>query len=410
MNSVRHFSDSDSLDSLPQSVLGELEQHIPVKRNAARIDFVGIVWADERPCIFWPKGMSDAARHVTPPKLLIDVLRRAGKSKRLQHTLRGIGGQIEFPVELEILENYLEHGLYETRETRFTRSQSGKVDWRRTVQGQVPSFGKNNVPIYLEPISPCQSSADHLIRQIHSYVVGVCDRSFAWLLTLSGAPVAQVHHNKRLPVTINQAVAMVRRELYGEFNDVRKNQLRLLLRFFRKQGSDRPSSSGLIGTDFFHVVWEEMCGVYFGSQNSSVGYPATPSYFYDSRGSILEPSRQGRPDILLEDQKCLAIVDAKYYDLRATKPSWSDLVKQFFYAKAFAHRSKYQSINNAFAVPAAEGAVPTSASVIDPELDMALDKEFPPIRIIYIDVVEIMSHYCASRVNTEMRGLALGGT
>ena len=256
MNPIWHFSDSDFLDSVPQSVLSELEQHLPIKRNAARIDFVGIVWADERPCIFWPKGMSDASRHVTPPKLLIDVLRRAGKSKRLQHALRGLGGHIEFPVELEILENYLEHGLYETKETRFTRSQSGKVDWRRTIQSQTPSFGKHNVPIYLEPISPCQSSADHLIRQIHSYVVGVCDRSFAWLLTLSGAPVAQVHHNKKLHVTRNQAVAMVRRELYGEFNDARKTQLGLLLRFFQKQTSDRPSSSGFIGTDFFHVIWE----------------------------------------------------------------------------------------------------------------------------------------------------------
>ena len=262
---------------------------MPVKRNAARIDFVGIVWADGRPCIFWPKGMSDAARNATPPRLLVDVFRRADKSKRLQHTLREVGGHIEFPVELEVLENYLEQGLYETRETRFTRSQSGKVDWRRTIQGQVPSFGKNNVPMYLEPISPCQSSADHMIRQIHSYVVGVCDRSFSWLLTLSGNPVAQVHHSKRLPVTINQAVAMIRRELYEEFNDTRKNQLHLLLRFFRKQASDRRSSSGLIGTDFFHVVWEEMCGVYFGSQNSSVGYTATPSYFYASREVFSNP-------------------------------------------------------------------------------------------------------------------------
>ena len=55
------------LDSLPRSVLSELsDKHAPVKRNAARIDFVGIVWADGRPCIFWPKGMSDAARNATP--------------------------------------------------------------------------------------------------------------------------------------------------------------------------------------------------------------------------------------------------------------------------------------------------------------------------------------------------------
>ena len=90
-----------------------------------------------------------------------------------------------------------------------------------------------------------------------------------------------------------------------------------------------------------------MCGVYFGSQNSSVGFPAVPYYFYGSGDRNPEPSRQARPDILLEDQNCLAIVDSKYYDLRATKPPWSDLVKQFFYAKAFAHRSKYRSIKNA---------------------------------------------------------------
>ena len=408
MNSVQHFSDSEYIDSLPSDVLNAIEKSIPIKRNAARIDFVGIVWADERPCIFWPKGMSDICKQKTPPKLLIQVLRKADKSKNLHHKLKGIGGHIEVPVELEILENFLEHGLFETTETRFTRSQSGKIDWRRTIKNQTPSFGAGKTPIYLEPISIRPSSANHIIRQLHGYVVGVCDKRFSWLLTLSGKPVALAHHNERAPVSRNQAIALIRKKLLVEFNDVRKRQLTLLLRYFKKHPSDRPASTGLIGTDFFHVIWEDMCGIYLGSQNTSVGYPAVPSYLYNSRRSIPEPSRQGRPDILLEEQRCLAVVDAKYYDMRATKPSWSDLVKQFFYAKAFTHCRKYQSIYNVFAVPASGGEVPTSAFVIDPELNMALDDEFPPIRIIYIDVVEIMSDYCASRINPEMRGLVLG--
>ncbi len=408
MNAVQHFSDSEYMDSLPSDVLNAIEKSIPIKRNAARIDFVGIVWADERPCIFWPKGMSDVCKQKTPPKLLIEVLRKADKSKNLQNKLKGIGGHIQVPVELEILENFLEHGLFETRETRFTRSQSGKIDWRRTIKSQTPSFGKDKTPIYLEPISIRQSSANHIIRQLHSYVVGVCDKSFSWLLTLSGKPVALAHHNERAPVGRNQAIALIRKELQGEFNDVRKRQLLLLLRYFKKHPSDSAASTGLIGTDFFHVIWEDMCRVYLGGQNSAIGHLAVPTYSYDSRESVSEPSRQGRPDILLEDQQHLGIVDAKYYDLASTKPPWSDLVKQFFYAKAFSHRNKYQWIKNTFAVPNTEGVRPKYAFVMDPDLGKALNDEFPPITIIYIDVVEIMTHYRANRVNVEVRKSALG--
>ena len=142
MNSPQHFSDAELLESLPPSVLREIEEYIPIKRNAKKIDFVGIVWADERPCIFWPKGLADESMQGTPPKLLIDVLRKADKSKSLQNKLKGLGGQIEFPVELEILENYLEHGLLETKETRFSRSRSGKVDWGRTIKAQTPPLEK----------------------------------------------------------------------------------------------------------------------------------------------------------------------------------------------------------------------------------------------------------------------------
>jgi len=408
MNAVQHFSDSEYVDSLPPDVLTAIEQSIPIKRNAARIDFVGIVWANGRPCIFWPKGMTDTCKQKTPPKLLIEVLRKAQKSKNLQNKLKGIGGHIEVPVELEILENFLEHGLFETRETTFTRSHSGKIDWRRTIKSQTPAFGKDKNPIYLEPISIRHSPANHIIRQLHSYVVGVCDKSFSWLLTLSGKPVALAHRNERAPVGRNQAIALIRKELLGEFNEVRKRQLFLLLRYFKKHPSDSPASTGLIGTDFFHVIWEDMCGVYLGSQNTAVGYPAIPSYSYDSQESVQDPRGQGRPDILLLDENHLGIVDAKYYDFSSTKPAWTDLVKQFFYAKAFNHHDKYQSIQNTFAVPDTKGILPIRAFVMDVELGLSLDEEFPPIKIIYIDVVEIMTHYIANRVNQEMRELALG--
>ena len=209
-------------------------------------------------------------------------------------------------------------------------------------------------------------------------------------------------------MTKQQAIALIKRELYGEFNDIKKSQLLLLLRYFKKQPMDRPASAGLLGTDFFHVIWEDMCGVFLGSQNTAVGYPAVPSYSYESQENVQDTGGQGRPDILLLDESHLGIVDAKYYDLSSTKPAWTDLVKQFFYAKAFTHRDQYQSIQNTFAVPDTNGKLPVQAHVVDVELGVSLDEEFPPIRIIYIDVVEIMTHYVANRVNVEVRKSALG--
>lgn len=408
MSDFEHFSDGESLASLPPSILAAIRKHVPFKANAKRVDFVGIVWNDDQPCIFWPKGLKNSSQQGKHAKLLIDVLRRAGKSRSVQSKIKGAGGQIVFPVELEILEHYLEYGLFETREARFAQSVSGKIDWGRTIKRQTPSPGANNVPIYLDPISSSQSSADHLIRQLHAHAVGVCDRKFAWLLSSKDRAVAREHHNQKLIVTTSRAIAIVKKELHRQFSDVKKFQLQLLLHFFQRLHSLKPESSGFLGTDLFEFVWEDMCGVYFGTQRAAIRYPAVPSYFSPDTRHQRESKNQGRPDILLANDKRLGIVDAKYYDFGLTKPPWSDLVKQFFYAKAFNHRGEYQSVTNSFAAPKTEGAVPTYASVIDPELNIPLNAEFPPIKIMYIDVLEIMEHYRENRINAEWRNLALG--
>lgn len=410
MSDFEHFTDGESLVSLPPTALAAISKYLPFKADARSVDFVGIVWSDGQPCIFWPKGFKKSYRQGKHVKLLIDALRRAGKSRKVQSKIQGAGGEIVFPVELEILEHYLEYGLFETRAARVTQSLSGKVDWGRTIKRQMPSFGANDVPVYLDPISSTQTPVDHLIRQLHAHAVGVCDRKFSWLLSSKGRSIAKEHHNQKLPINTSRAIAVVRKELHQQFSDVKKIQLQMLLRFFQGLHSRKTESSGFLGTDLFKFVWEDMCSVYFGSQRSAIGYPAVPSYSSGDDRHQPESKNQGRPDILLENKKYLGIVDAKYYDFSRTKPPWSDLVKQFFYAKAFNHRKEYQSVTNSFAVPKTEGTGPIYASVIDPELNVLLNAEFPPIKIMYIDVLEIMEHYRENRVNPKLRNLALGIT
>ena len=79
----------------------------------------------------------------------------------------------------------------------------------------------------------------------------------------------------------------------------------------------------MIGINAFHAVWEKMCANYLNDQKSILTTSFYPAY-RNSNGSEIHPSlktNSPKPDIIIfDDIGKIAIVDAKYYDLKKTKP------------------------------------------------------------------------------------------
>jgi hypothetical protein len=105
-----------------------------------------------------------------------------------------------------------------------------------------------------------------------------------------------------------------------------------------------------------------------------------------------------RTDIILVDPqtKKAVVVDAKYYAATniSNSPGWTDLVKQFFYAKALKIIRPEYEIGNIFIFPSSNGKM-TSISVKSRNTLVSHDDVFPPIRCIYACPEKIMSHYLA---------------
>ena len=116
----------------------------------------------------------------------------------------------------------------------------------------------------------------------------------------------------------------------------------------------------------------------------------------------LETSNAPRPDAVIRDGDRLAIIDAKYYDFVRTKPAWQDLVKQFFYAKAYSHDLQYSRIENVLVLPDTNGEQASHAVVTDRN-NVRMDREFMPIKLVFLNVVEVMSHFVSGKESEAAR-------
>ena len=179
-----------------------------------------------------------------------------------------------------------------------------------------------------------------------------------------------------------------------------KKQLRLIEAFLSKEDVSGGFSDSCLGITSFHAVWEQMCSSYYGDQKSQFQSPAVPAYLFGTE-MRLETSNAPRPDAVIRDGDRLAIID-KYYDFVRTKPAWQDLVKQFFYAKAYSHDLQYSRIENVLVLPDTNGEQASHAVVTDRN-NVRMDREFMPIKLVFLNVVEVMSHFVSGKESEAAR-------
>lgn len=398
---VRQYCDGVSVHDVDEDVRNAIAERFKPKAGSPSVDFVGLIWSGNAPSIFWPKGMSQRDDWKTDVRLLIRSLRRVARSNSKGGRQAGGSKLVEMPVELELLEDYEQNGLFDSRERNYRSGYNGKIDWGRTIKIKVPLPSKKGAPIYIEPIAGFSSNSKGIIRKLHAYAVGIADEKFSWLLSSDGKPKARELHGMRLPVSRRVGLGMVRAELRRQFSDMKKKQLRLVEAFLSQEDASGGFSKSCIGVTSFHTVWEQMCSSYYGDQKSQFQFPAVPAYVFEKE-IRLEASNAPRPDAVIRDGDRLAIIDAKYYDFVRTKPAWQDLVKQFFYAKAYSNDTQYSQIENVLVLPDTNSEKATHAVVIDRN-NVRMDSEFMPIKLVFLNVVEVMKHFVSGKESESAR-------
>ena len=138
-----------------------------------------------------------------------------------------------------------------------------------------------------------------------------------------------------MPVSDETALRLLQREICQQFSEKKIRLLKLLIAVLEQRLSGSRSDGSVFGTIRFEKVWEDMISSYLGDQKNNFMGLAIPAYVNGSGAISASAGNSPRPDTILEEHDRIAVIDAKYYDFAVSKPQWSDLVKQFFYAKTF---------------------------------------------------------------------------
>lgn len=405
---IEQYQDGDQRDSVSSQTLAVLDHHFPSKRASKSIDFVGFIWNKKqgKPAIFFPKGMDipvDPVDSVSGRKLLLKVLQKYGSDASPGMAKHETGDHLVYP-ELELLDDYSRSGLYTTHERHPSVNSRGRIDWPRTIKQMNPALNSQGIPIYLDTVNLSNRIEASTVRRIHAYLVQKSFSDFDWLLPDLKVPPGLFQGP--LEMSDRMAIQLLRREIDWQFLEPRIRKLRLMISVLEAEESSAKKGEGrLIGSSRFEGVWEKMCSDYFDNQVQQYKNVATPAYIRGS-GSTEEPHHlcmprsRPRPDIVISKAKQLAVIDAKYYDYNRSPPAWRDLVKQFFYAKAFTHKYPSYSVANVLVMPDTGAAKDIRIQVLD-ENNSPMDEEFPPIAVHFLKLEEVMACCVKNRRNKE---------
>lgn len=388
-------------DRMPTSLLRSRHPHVfdaLALRNSGklatkeRVHFCGIaIDANNSGVIFTPINFENSAPEMAG-QLVMDVLNRFGRETR---GLRGEKASETGTTGLiatinEIVEDFIQYGLYKER-TRVLTKSHGKPNWVRTIVRSIPLLSLQGLPVYTEFSGT--RSIEHrtaVLSRIQAAVLLEILGQFGWWRRDLKNRASDLLNS---PVPANprkdwaRLLALAKRDLYQD------RALRLVdkLTDYLENSKSFGKGTMLYGVDDFHTVWEHilrktLSGVEEG-WNSRLVKPSLLSK--DGDRSFLDG---GVTDIVVRHENNLFVLDAKYYAATSTMtfPGWGDIVKQLFYELALkdAAGEKFE-VRNGFVFPA---SIDDGSDFQSIEFETE-NLELPKIQLIYLSIYKVMQLY-----------------
>ena len=315
-----------------------------------------------------------------------------------------------------LLEDWGRFGPYRNVRKRNVRSQSGKIDWRRTISKVEPLVGGDGAPVYDNFITTRNDySTLEQISLLQKWAVATADMMLGWLLSSGHGDMLLYPELKKYvgpcPVERRMAIRIIKAELQVQY-DIRKiHVLRTILALVDGAPlAERYSSSVQLGVSSFWPIWESVCK-FLLSDESSLHSKYLPYPVYLRQDGSKFQSRDAfsqRPDIVSKMDEQLLVVDAKYYDVRQNLPGWGDVVKQLFYEKSFKAIDYSDDIKNYFLFPSpSSDDAPAKVNVRSSYTnglpnEMSID-EFAEITCRYYNIHDACSRYVSNCPDEEFK-------
>lgn len=257
---------------------------------------------------------------------------------------------------LWIIKDYLSNGIYVNREKLLKRNQRGRINWKRTLQGQ-PIISNGNV-IYTDIVVEVPNKIDNIIVEIHKYCVHKSIEYIGWLFGLSASIIEVTPFNeskKKLYMSV------LKNELSNTFDDNKKLRLNHMLKVIQGIDGDNDGTEFVYGVDSYYYIFERMIDSIFGNVSDISKFNPKSNWFLKKDNFKKSPSSELRPDTILlsSDKRTAYILDSKYYRFGTTGsnsdlPESTSIQKQITYGDFIKQNhigENIENIRSAFLLP-----------------------------------------------------------
>jgi|GEM_PF-2111961 len=389
-----------------------------------RVHFCGLAHASAGDSVFFlPRNIGGS--EVTPDgrtalaKLTMRAMARYGRetvSRTGSSADEGDHSNLVSVVE-EIASDFFRYGIYSER-TRIKGRNSGKPDWKRTIQTEIPMISADGDVVYSElRTSRSLDSHDNPLSRIQAAILREILGAHSWWLEGPAGAHRQLAPFNAPIVPRALWANSLKSLLPGLYANRPVSLVKSLLRYLYETAQEK-AGSFLFGVEDFERVWEEMLRqVLPNVLNGKLNLPK-PGYKM-ACGKVRFVSKGLLPDIIVKKGNKIEILDAKYYDANSIggMPGTPDISKQTIYELAIRSMfPKNLSISNAFVFPSSgrnkEAGYLKEFSDVEEAPQIYIDQfnsheflkagiydvenhtpKFLEINLYYVNIAEVMTHY-----------------
>lgn len=321
---------------------------VPVDKSNS---FVGIKIDEGIVKVFVPKVFREDEDWKKDIRLFLKSIEIA-KTKNAENINKGSNNTDNaWPIDsyLWLINDYLENGLYYNREKKISRSNSGKIEWKRTLQ-QVPIYSDGNI-IYDQLITSKMTPANDMITHIYKLCLRQSIDKIGWLFNYN------FHIQIDQIVSIKEMIMRVRKELNETFDDIKRIRFNHMLNILTTtEGDNMLSSHYSYGITNYYYVFETMVDMLFDGITGDEKKKYDPNGYWQLNGQNRFLASRLRPDTILKRKDKTYILDAKMYQYGATHdrsklPETQSLQKQITYGDFVSNNLRDKNIRNAFILP-----------------------------------------------------------
>lgn len=349
--------------------------------------YVGMLTIGDTCLIIYPKYVKeykkDELNNYIVLKQLIAVIRKY-QSKKQNQGLGDLKDSSNFnllSITLDLITNYLEHGLYRNDRRIVEMNGTGEILWDKTINESTAYFSKG-APIYLDTFTiKRENNEQDYFRRLHAAIITEACNSMKDILEIIDVECINLSDEKKENFgSLEYIIYRLNQELSTQFVTYRQNVIHLIKRYILEENNrDVSEKISFVGTNSFNLVWEDVCSVAMDDCTNKSIKELGLSYKENKKQSLLlsdviskpnwKHTQSGKtylakktliPDIVSIHGKNFSIYDAKYYKITLNErelknqPGVGDVTKQYLYELAYKDFIKENDLiveNNAFLMP-----------------------------------------------------------